>query len=345
MKGSTRSPWTSGRTTSRCSITAITSWWALGLSSSRSWSYRFVLLRRGSSIHSRPMALGADAGLPFPYIANTAGWMTAELGRQPWLIYGLMRTAEGIGPCSSGNTMFTLIGFLGVYHVLSILFLFLVYREIEHGPEPARRSDMETLWFWLVAIMIAGLRGAGRFRPGGGHRALCVARTARTPLMLRPLGPVWDGNEVWLLAAGGRPYFAFPSLYSSAFSGFYLPLMVVLWLLLLRGIAIESRHRCTMSCGPPSGTWCSRAFPALLANLLRSRWQRRPGGQLRRKLTNSSFRSGGSPGHFGLHTVIVALLAFAALLSTALSGSPNRTHKPIESRGSAPPGPSGPSPP
>jgi cytochrome d ubiquinol oxidase subunit I len=75
--------------------------------------------------------------LPFPYIANTAGWMTAELGRQPWLIYGLMRTAEGHSAnVSAGNTLFSLIGFMGMYTVLSVLFLLLVYRELDKGPEP-----------------------------------------------------------------------------------------------------------------------------------------------------------------------------------------------------------------
>jgi cytochrome d ubiquinol oxidase subunit I len=78
--------------------------------------------------------------LPFPFIANTAGWMTAELGRQPWLIYGLMRTSQGYsGQVSSGNTLFTLIGFMGMYALLSILFLFLVYREVAQGPEPPQK--------------------------------------------------------------------------------------------------------------------------------------------------------------------------------------------------------------
>ncbi|MGO9590204.1 MAG: cytochrome ubiquinol oxidase subunit I [Candidatus Acidiferrales bacterium] len=73
---------------------------------------------------------------PLPYIANTAGWMTAELGRQPWLIYGLMRTSEGASPSvAAGNVWFTLIGFMGMYGVLAILWLFLVWREIEIGPE------------------------------------------------------------------------------------------------------------------------------------------------------------------------------------------------------------------
>jgi len=74
--------------------------------------------------------------LPFPYIANTAGWMTAEIGRQPWLVYGLMLTQDGYSKMvSAGNGLFTLLGFMGMYMVLGILFLFLVQREIQHGPE------------------------------------------------------------------------------------------------------------------------------------------------------------------------------------------------------------------
>ncbi len=96
-----------------------------------------LLLLRGSLYASRWMLWILLVSIPFPYIANTAGWITAEAGRQPWLIYGLMRTAEGISPLvSEGNVWFTLIGFLGMYMVLLILFLFLVYREIERGPGP-----------------------------------------------------------------------------------------------------------------------------------------------------------------------------------------------------------------
>jgi cytochrome d ubiquinol oxidase subunit I len=73
---------------------------------------------------------------PFPYIANTLGWMTAELGRQPWLIYGLFHTRDGSSTVvSNGDTIFTLIGFIGLYFVLGLLFLYLVGREIGHGPD------------------------------------------------------------------------------------------------------------------------------------------------------------------------------------------------------------------
>ena len=75
---------------------------------------------------------------PFPYIATTAGWMVAELGRQPWLVYGLMRTSEGISPLvHSGNALFTFIGFVGMYLLLGILFLFIFTDIVAHGPAPS----------------------------------------------------------------------------------------------------------------------------------------------------------------------------------------------------------------
>ena len=95
-----------------------------------------LLLWRRKLYGSREMLWTLLVCVPLPYIANTAGWMTAELGRQPWLIYGLMRTASGVSPrVAAGNAWFTLIGFMGMYTVLGILWLFLIYREIELGPE------------------------------------------------------------------------------------------------------------------------------------------------------------------------------------------------------------------
>jgi len=94
-----------------------------------------LLLRRDALLRSRPMLWILMLAFPFPYIATTAGWMTAELGRQPWLVYGLLRTSQGASPTvHSGTVLFTLIGFTGLYFVLGILFLFLIGREIAHGP-------------------------------------------------------------------------------------------------------------------------------------------------------------------------------------------------------------------
>jgi cytochrome bd ubiquinol oxidase subunit I len=94
-----------------------------------------LLLWRKKLFEARWMLWILLLSLPFPYIANTAGWITAEIGRQPWLVYGLMRTANGYSKMvSAGNGWFTFLGFLGMYTVLGILFLFLVHREIENGP-------------------------------------------------------------------------------------------------------------------------------------------------------------------------------------------------------------------
>src|SRR6202522_1166628 len=102
---------------------------------------------------------------------------------------------------------------------------------------------METLWFCLVAVMIAGYVVLDGFDLGAGIVHLLVARSdAEKRAVLASIGPVWDGNEVWLLAGGGTLYFAFPALYASSFSGFYLPLMIVLWLLILRGVSLEMRN-------------------------------------------------------------------------------------------------------
>lgn len=101
---------------------------------------------------------------------------------------------------------------------------------------------METLWFMIVAVMVTAYVLLDGFDLGAGVIYLAVARSgAERKAVLRAIGPVWDGNEVWLLAAGGTLYFAFPQLYASSFSGFYLPLMMVLWLLMLRAIGIEFR--------------------------------------------------------------------------------------------------------
>jgi len=101
---------------------------------------------------------------------------------------------------------------------------------------------MATLWFILVAFMLAVYVVLDGFDLGAGIIHTLAAKTnEERRQILKAIGPVWDGNEVWLIAAGGALYFAFPLLYASSFSGFYLPLMMVLWLLMLRAMGIELR--------------------------------------------------------------------------------------------------------
>jgi cytochrome d ubiquinol oxidase subunit II len=101
---------------------------------------------------------------------------------------------------------------------------------------------MIALWYFIIAGMLAVYVVLDGFDFGAGIVHLFVARTdAERRQVLAAIGPVWDGNEVWLIAAGGALFFAFPQAYAAGFSGFYLPLMLVLWLLVLRGLSIELR--------------------------------------------------------------------------------------------------------
>jgi cytochrome d ubiquinol oxidase subunit I len=103
-----------------------------------------LFLLRGRLEGSRLLQWVLVLAFPFPYIANTAGWLTAELGRQPWLIYGLMRTAEGGSPTvHGGTTLFTTLGFAGLYLVLGLLFFSLVMREVSHGPRALASTPPE----------------------------------------------------------------------------------------------------------------------------------------------------------------------------------------------------------
>ena len=104
------------------------------------------LLWRGQLFQARWVLWPLLLSFPLPYIANTAGWMTAELGRQPWVVYGLIRTSEGYSKYVSASTsLFTLLGFMGIYTVTSILFIVLVYRIIDRGPATSTSKSVPTL--------------------------------------------------------------------------------------------------------------------------------------------------------------------------------------------------------
>jgi cytochrome d ubiquinol oxidase subunit II len=179
---------------------------------------------------------------------------------------------------------------------------------------------MGTLWFCLVAVMLAGYVVLDGFDLGVGVLHLWIARTdAERRVTLRSIGPVWDGNEVWLLAAGGTLYFAFPALYAEGFSGFYLPLMMVLWLLVIRGISVEFRSHI----GGPiwSRLWdAGFAFASLLlavfygaalGNVVRG-VPLDVGGHFFEPLW-TNFRPFGNTGILDWYTVIVGVVALAAV--------------------------------
>ena len=179
---------------------------------------------------------------------------------------------------------------------------------------------MGFIWFWLVAIMIVGYVVLDGFDLGVGVLHLFLVRTEKERrTTLASIGPVWDGNEVWLLAGGGTLYFAFPLLYASAFSGFYLPLMIVLWLLILRGISLELRNHIDVGVWRDlldgvfgvSSTLLIIFFGAALANVLRGVPLQADGYFFLPLWTN--WQPGPHPGILDWYTVIGGVLALAAL--------------------------------
>jgi cytochrome d ubiquinol oxidase subunit II len=179
---------------------------------------------------------------------------------------------------------------------------------------------METLWFILVALMITAYVILDGFDLGAGILHLVIARTDRERrTVIRTIGPVWDGNEVFLLAGGGTLFFAFPALYASSFSGFYLPLCIVLWLLIGRAIGIEFRHHLDSEvwtsffdgCFSIASALLAIFFGAALGNVVRGVALEKDGTFFAPLWT--SWRVDNNPGILDWYTVIAGLVALIAL--------------------------------
>jgi len=179
---------------------------------------------------------------------------------------------------------------------------------------------MGFIWFWIVAVMLVAYVVLDGFDLGAGILHLLLARNEQErQIVLKSIGPVWDGNEVWLLAGGGTLYFAFPWLYASSFSGFYLALMIVLWLLILRGVSIELRMHIDMGVWRSffdalfflSSSLLAVFFGAALANVIRG-VPLRPDGYFFLPLW-TNWRVGPEPGILDWYTVIGGVVALVAL--------------------------------
>ncbi|HUL33051.1 MAG TPA: cytochrome d ubiquinol oxidase subunit II [Candidatus Eisenbacteria bacterium] len=180
---------------------------------------------------------------------------------------------------------------------------------------------MGTIWFCLVAVMIAVYVLLDGFDLGVGAIHYLVAKTEEERRqVIASIGPVWDGNEVWLLAAGGTLYFAFPLLYASGFSGFYLPLMMVLWLLILRGSSLEFRNHVKSPVWIPfwdfffflSSLLLAVFFGAALGNVVRGVPLDQSGYFFEPLWTN--FQLGEQTGILDWYTILVGVQALLALM-------------------------------
>jgi cytochrome d ubiquinol oxidase subunit II len=179
---------------------------------------------------------------------------------------------------------------------------------------------MPELWFWLLALMLAVYAVLDGFDFGVGILHFVLGKTeAERDTLLRSIGPVWDGNEVWLVAAGGTLFGAFPLLYATAFSGFYLPLMIVLWLLLFRALGIEIRHHFESplwhqlwdACFCGASALLALFFGAALGNLVRGLPLDEHGKFFEPLWTD--FRVGEMTGILDWYTLLVGVTATAAL--------------------------------
>ncbi len=184
---------------------------------------------------------------------------------------------------------------------------------------------MEMLWFWLVSVMVAIYVVMDGFDFGAGILHLVVAKTnEERRQILGAIGPLWDGNEVWLLAGGGSLFLAFPQVLASGFSGFYLAMWLVVWCLMLRGISIEFRSHVL------DGLWrhfwdatfavssilLPVLFGAALGNVLRGVPLDATGYFSMPLWTN--FRLGPQPGVLDWYTVLIGVFA---LVTVAAHGS------------------------
>jgi cytochrome bd ubiquinol oxidase subunit II len=198
---------------------------------------------------------------------------------------------------------------------------------------------METLWFILVGFMLTMYVVLDGFDLGVGAIHLFVARTdVERRLVLQAIGPVWDGNEVWLVAAGGTLFFTFPRLYGASMSGFYLPLMIVLWLLMLRGLAVELRSRGNAVW---SGLWdalfclASALLPFFLgagiANVVRGVPLNGQGYFFEPLWTDLDPRSP-NPGILDWYTVLIGALACSALVMHGAHFLALKTERELQTR-------------
>ncbi len=207
-----------------------------------------------------------------PFLMNTAGWMLTENGRQPWIVQGLMKTANGVSPSVSATDIWiSLVVFYLIFIVLGVADAWLMIRfgrkPLDHDPiaklvdrgqppsgrnrarprttsrrSSTRRSTMTLgdFWFVIAAIFWVGFFVLEGFDFGVGMLHSFIGRNdVERRVLVNTIGPVWDGNEVWLIVAGAVIFAAFPGWYATMFSAFYLALVIVLAALMVRGVSFE----------------------------------------------------------------------------------------------------------
>ena len=198
------------------------------------------------------------------------------MGRQPWIVQGLLKTADAHSPAVSSTMLaFSLVVFVSLYLLLLVLDIWLMRRYATlDSPEPTAtrperprclrsdtEMDLQVLWFCLVGFFFAAYFVLEGFDFGVGLLLPFLPRSEEErSTMFRTIGPVWDGNEVWLVIAGGAMFAAFPTWYATMFSGFYVALLLLLVFLIVRVLSRSSGANGTSSrAGSASGPGRTRS--------------------------------------------------------------------------------------
>ena len=201
--------------------------------------------------------------MSFPYIAATAGWILTEMGRQPWIVQNLLKTSDAVSTgLSTATVAASLTVFVLLYAALGVVDFILMrhYARLDPpqvdrpgtgAPMPASPSrsevndmGLEEVWFVLIGVLWSGYFLLEGFDFGVGMLLPVLPRDERERgLMFESIGPVWDGNEVWLVVAAGATFAAFPAWYATLFSGFYVALLLILVLLIVRVVSFEWREK------------------------------------------------------------------------------------------------------
>ncbi len=229
---------------------------------------------RGRLEQSRLLLWAIFLSFPLPFIAILTGWFTAEVGRQPWTVYGVLRTADAVTPFLTARAAaISLIVFCLVYSLIFAFGALYIHRLLRDrpgrparparrrrhaqssdvggrcaaagGPEPSSGGSLAMLMFWVCVLAISVLLYVllDGFDLGIGILFGLTRSEANRRGMMAAVAPIWDGNETWLVVAGVVLWGAFPIVYATLFSAFYLPLLLMLAGLILRGVAFEFRYK------------------------------------------------------------------------------------------------------
>ena len=230
--------------------------------------------RRGRLFESKTVLRAWMLMTPAGFIAVLAGWYTTEIGRQPYVVYGLMRTSEAATAIDAGSVITSLIVFATVYLFVFVAGTYYLLKLLRKGPQPVeqallhpedktaqrplslpRRADRgqraehgqpDAAAGRLVRdhrVRGADVRADGWLRarhrhPGAVRRGRAAARPHDDTA-----APIWDGNETWLVLGGAGLLAAFPKAYAVMLSALYLPVLLMLVALVLRGVSFEFRFK------------------------------------------------------------------------------------------------------